>query len=188
MIITIIGVLVFASVSTSFTQWNILRSTTDKISHWAKASIKGWALGSLAGLVMFGISVALSVLIIGILIPGSDEGSSWARPLTFAIVALPITASLGWLAIIYFIGVFQSKILSQLVQQNSHWVRTSIISGFVGLFVVICAMLVLRTRSSPIGVFGILGGVYGMITSAITGTRLISLLPLEVEKEEVATT
>lgn len=188
MIITIIAVLVFASVSTSLTQWKILRSATDRIGHWGKASIKGWALGTLVGILILVLFVFLALVTIDILIPGSDEASSWARSLTFAIVVFPITAGLGWLGIVYFVSVFQAKILNQLVQQNSHWVRTSIISGFIGLFVVISAMIILRTRSSSIEVFSILGGIYGMIIGTITGTRLTSLPLLEFEKEEVANT
>ena len=188
MIITTIALLVFGAVSTSLTQWKILCLATEEASYWGKASLKGWALGILAGILILGVSAFLLGIIIAVLMPGSDEASSWARPLTFAIFALPVAAALGWLGIIYFVGMFQSSILNQFTQQSSHWVRTSIKSGIVGLVVVICAIIILRTRSSPAIVFGILGGVYGMITGAITGTRLAPLLFLENGKEEVANT
>jgi len=188
MAITTVAVLVFGAVSTSLSQSEILRSATDEVSGWGKMSIKGWGVGTLVGVLVFVISLLLLAVTIATLMPGSDEASSWARPLAFAILAVPVAAALAWVGIIYFVGKFQSRILDQLTQQNSHWVKTSLKGATVGLFVVLSAMLILRTRGSSIGVLGILGAIYGMITGAITGTRLTSLLSLEAEKEEVANT
>jgi len=187
-VITAVAVLVFGGASTSITQGEILRSATDEASQWGKLSLKGWAVGTLVG----GLIAVISLLLLGVtitaLIPGSGEAASWARPLAFAILAVPVAAALAWVGIIYFVGKFQSRILDQLTQQNSHWVKTTLKSATVGLFVVLSAMLILRTRGSLIGVLGILGAIYGMITGAITGTRLTSLLPLKAEKKEVANT
>jgi hypothetical protein len=187
MFISAITTLSFGAIATSLAQEKILHSANHEIDHWKRASLKGWLLGIGVGILIFIASALLLAVAISVLIPGSDEGSSWARPLTFAIFALPIAAIFGGLGIFYFIGVFQAKILNQLAQQNRHWVRTSIISGIVGLFVVIIALIILRTRASSTVVLGILGAIYGMITSAITGTRLTSLLSLRAEKEESVT-
>ena len=184
MFIAAITMLGFGAIATSLTQGNILRSTTSELAHWERATLKGWLLGIGVGILIFVASAFLLAVAISVLMPGSDEGSSWARPLTFAIFALPIAAIFGGLGILYFIGVFQTKILNQLTEQNTHWIRTSIISGIAGFFIVICAMLVLRMLASSMIVFGILGAIYGMITGAITGTRLTSLLSFRAEKEE----
>jgi hypothetical protein len=187
-VITAVAVLVFGGVSTSITQGKILRSATDEASQWGKLSLKGWAVGTLVGGLIAVISLLLLGVTIAVLIPGSGEAASWGRPLAFAILAVPMAAALAWVGIIYFVGKFQSRILDQLTQQNSHWVKTTLKSATIGLFVVLSAMLILRTRGSSIGVLGILGAIYGMITGAITGSRLTSLLFLEAEKKEVANT
>jgi hypothetical protein len=185
MFIAAITTLGFGAIATSLMQRNILRAATSEIDHWDSATLKGWLLGTGVGILIFVVSALLLAMAISVLMPGSDEGSSWARPLTFAIFALPIAAVVGGLSILYFVGVFQSKILNQLTQQNSHWIRTSIISGIVGFFAVITVMIILRTLAPPAVVFGILGAIYGMITGAITGSKLRSLLSLRVEKVEL---
>jgi len=188
--IMIVAALFFGGVLTSLTQWRILSSATDKASQWGKASIKGWAAGAVAGILIFTIAKYLSALIIALIIPGSvEESFNWGRAIVFAFVALPIAGVVGWLSIHYVVGMFQSKILNQSTQQNSHWVKTSLFGGIIAVFVVICTVMVIsRMGSSQIAILGTLGAIYGMITGVVTGTRLAELLFSETKKEEVANT
>ena len=178
--IAAIAMLSFGVIATSLTQGNILRSVSNEIGGWEQATWQGWLLGIGVGLLIFTVSASLLAGAISLLMPASSLGA----PVLFAILALPIAAILGGLGISYSIGVFQSKILNRLAEQNTHWIRTSFISGIAGLVVAVCGVLLLRTRASPFLVFGILGAMYGMITGAITGIRLTSLLAFGAKKEE----
>ncbi len=179
--ITMLG---FGVIATSLTQGNILRSASNEIGGWERATWQGWLSGIGVGIPIFVVSALLLAKTLSLLMPAPGGGSSLGASVLFAILALPIAAVLGGLGILYFMGSFQAKILNQLIEQNTHWVRTSIISGVAGSLVVICAFLILRRLASPMMVFAILGAIYGMLTGAITGMRLTSLLSLRVDKEE----